>query len=105
MSNINIRGNFTYRGDFEAMLPSGSPVNYAVNDLVLFEGKLFIATASISGHSPDTSSDWVPWGNSRISFRSTIPPEAKVGDTWVNTNTGRFYTFLNDGDTEQWVEL
>lgn len=105
MTDVNITGNFTYRGDFVPTLPSGAPANYSLNDLVLFEGKLYIATALISGQSPDTSSDWVPWGNSRVSFRSTNPPDPKTGDTWVNTNTGRFYTFVNDGDTDQWVEL
>jgi hypothetical protein len=105
MTNINFDGNFNYRGDYSSSYPSGEPSRYQSNDLILFEGKLYIANASIKGESPDTNTNWIPWGNSRVSFRSTKPPNTKIGDTWINSETGKFYTFLDDGDTEQWVEL
>tara|TARA_R110002012_G_scaffold167693_1_gene331134 strand:- start:66 stop:383 length:318 start_codon:yes stop_codon:yes gene_type:complete len=105
MTDIKFNKNLTYRGEFQATTSGGSGFSYSDGDLVLFEGKLFLANGPITGHSPDTSSSWVPWGNSRISFRATSPPDAKIGDTWININTGKFYTFMSDGDTSQWVEL
>jgi hypothetical protein len=97
--------DINYRGEYSSTYPSGEPSSYYVNDAVLFEGKLFIATESIRGENPDTNSAWVPWGNSRISFRDTEPPDPKVGDNWVIPATGKLYTFIDDTDTKQWVEL
>ena len=104
MTNISF-DTFTYRGEYISTFPSGEPSSYEQNDLVLFEGKAFVANAVIIGQSPDTNSSWIPWGNSRVSFRSTQPPDPKLGDKWVNSATGKFYTFMDDGDTKQWVEL
>ena len=104
MTNISL-DTFTYRGDYSPTVPSGEASSYEQNDIVLFEGKLFVANAVIRGQSPDTNSSWLPWGNSRVSFRSTEHPDPKVGDTWINSVTGKFYTFMDDGDTKQWVEL
>lgn len=103
-TNITLQ-NFRYRGDYVATLPNGGPTTYAANDVVLYEGKLFVATQTIKGQTPDTSSLWIPFGNSRLSYRLSSPPDPQVGDTWLNTSTGKFYTFLEDEDSKQWVEL
>jgi len=103
--NIPFNSGFRYRGEYVPVFPSGEPSSYSTSDVVLFEGKLFVANATIRGHSPDTNSNWIPWGNSRISFRSTEPPDPRVGDTWLNTATGKFYTYMEDADSKQWVEL
>ncbi|HCT54549.1 MAG TPA: hypothetical protein DF712_19055 [Balneola sp.] len=97
--------DISYRGEYSSTYPSGEPSRYYTNDAVLFEGKLFVATAAIVGESPDISSRWIPWGNSRISFRDTEPPDPKVGDKWLIPATGKLYTFIDDTDTKQWVEL
>jgi len=104
MTNISL-DTFTYRGEYVPSYPSGEPSSYEKNDVVLYEGKLFVANAFIVGQTPDTNSSWLPWGNSRVSFRNVEPPDPKVGDKWINSATGKFYTFMDDGDTKQWVEL
>jgi hypothetical protein len=39
-------------------------------------------------------------------FISEDPPEdPKVGDSWLDLSTGIKYTWINDGDSFQWVEL
>lgn len=37
---------------------------------------------------------------------ATIPPASPgAGDTWVDSNSGIKYTYIDDGDSQQWVEL
>jgi hypothetical protein len=36
---------------------------------------------------------------------ATAPSNYKVGDEWYDTSTGIFYRRIDDGDTEQWVEV
>jgi len=96
---------YNYRGEYAPSYSSGEISSYSESDLVLFEGKLFVATTYIRGLSPDMSSDWVPWGGSRVSYRANRPPNPQIGDGWLNTNTGRFYTFIKDEDSKQFVEL
>tara|TARA_B100000902_G_C27100299_1_gene808452 strand:- start:102 stop:422 length:321 start_codon:yes stop_codon:yes gene_type:complete len=106
MTNVFLGNNgYTYRGEYVNAFSTGEVSSYSENDLVLFEGKLFVASKYIRGLSPDISSDWVPWGGSRVSYRSNVPPNPQIGDGWLNTNTGRFYTFVEDEDSKQWVEL
>jgi|TARA_R110000851_G_scaffold188715_1_gene338770 hypothetical protein len=95
----------TFRGEFSSTTPTGRPITYIIGDIVLYEGKIFIALNTISGLSPDQTDLWSAWGGSRISYRSTIPTEPLTGDMWFNTNTGTLYTYLDDGETKQFVEL
>ena len=104
MSTNNPNYN-TFRGEWSARHPSGEPRRYFSGDAVLYEGKLFIASNNISVGSPDTNSDWVPEGNSRISYRSTQPPDPRVGDNWFNSATGKLYKYIDDGETKQFVEV
>lgn len=105
MTNTPLPMNNTFRGEFASVSDTGQKFLYSRGDVVLFEGKAFIAAAAISGLSPDLSSDWIPWGSERISFRSTAPPDPQVGDSWVNSATGKRYSYFGDGDTKQWVEF
>jgi hypothetical protein len=36
---------------------------------------------------------------------ATSPTNFKVGDEWYDTSTGIFYRRIDDGDSEQWVEV
>mgnify|MGYP003133926186 CR=1 FL=1 len=95
----------TFRGEFSSTTSSGRPNTYPLGSLVLYEGKMFIANNTIVGLSPDQTDLWSAWGGSRLSYRSTTPPDPLTGDMWLNTNTGRLYTYLDDGETKQFVEL
>ncbi len=95
----------TYRGEYSPTNDKGGASFYAVGDLVIYEGKLFYARFNIKGLSPDLTDDWVPWGGSRVSYRSTTPPDPMVGDKWVNKANGRMYTYFDDGESKQFVEF
>lgn len=43
--------------------------------------------------------------NKPFSYSTTAPSLPEAGDKWVNANTGIEYTYINDGDTSQWVDL
>ena len=92
-------------GEYAATYPTGESIQYNFGDAVLFEGKLFVASVAINFGSPDINPDWIPLGNSRISYRNTIPPDPKIGDKWFNSGTGKLYTYIDDGETKQFVEL
>ena len=95
----------TFRGEFSSTTSSGRPNTYNLGSLVLYEGKIFVASNTIFGLSPDQTDLWSAWGGSRLSYRSTAPTEPLTGDMWFNTNTGTLYTYLDDGETKQFVEL
>jgi|TARA_R110000850_G_scaffold127665_1_gene246822 hypothetical protein len=97
--------NSTFLGEYRTRYPSGETITYEANSIVLYEGKLFISTARILSGSPDTNNNWSPLGNSRVSYRDTQPPDPRIGDTWFNSTTGKLYTFIDDGETKQFVEL
>ena len=94
-----------FRGEFNASHPTGEPRSYSVGEKVLYEGKLFVALSNIQGESPDNNSSWVGLGSTRVSYRNTRPQDPEVGDMWVNYANGRTYTFIDDGENKQFVEL
>ena len=52
------------------------------------------------------SSTWVPGtAASKVTRTATAPSSPTVGDRWVHDTTGVEYLYLNDGDSNQWVEL
>ena len=38
-------------------------------------------------------------------FSATAPVDPKVGDRWLDSETGIEYTYFNDGTSSQWVEI
>ena len=94
-----------FRGEFNASHPTGEPRSYSVGEKVLYEGKLFVALSNIQVESPDNNSSWVCLGSTRVSYRNTRPQDPEVGDMWVNYANGRTYTFIDDGENKQFVEL
>jgi len=107
MSNFNSNYNNldSFRGEFNPLHPTGEARTYRSGDSVIFEGKIFVANNIIQGETPDSNSNWIPLGSTRVSYRDIQPPDPKVGDMWVNSSTGKFYTFMDDGETKQFVEL
>tara|TARA_R110002020_G_scaffold471948_1_gene699483 strand:+ start:479 stop:784 length:306 start_codon:yes stop_codon:yes gene_type:complete len=94
-----------YRGEFKPSADSGGFNIYLKGDVVLYEGKLFYADEEVRGLSPDQTDTWLPWGGSRLSYRSIKPQDPKIGDMWLNSGTGKLYTYFDDGDTKQFVEF
>jgi len=44
-------------------------------------------------------------GGGGFSHSTTPPGSPSEGDRWVDEDTGIGYTYYNDGNTSQWVEL
>jgi len=44
-------------------------------------------------------------GGIKYTFSATAPVSPTVGDIWVDTLDGTKLTYINDGDSYQWVEL
>ena len=40
----------------------------------------------------------------RFFYQNTSPAGPLVGDRWMNSDTGREYVYINDGDSSQWVQ-
>ena len=51
---------------------------------------------SVNGHTGDVSI---------ISYSDTPPSNPGAGDLWFESDTGSFFAYLNDGDSNQWVEI
>lgn len=44
-------------------------------------------------------------GRISLTYASTPPASAQVADQWFNSSSGRFFIYMNDGDSNQWVEI
>ena len=42
--------------------------------------------------------------NAVVFTQNTVPSSANVGNIWINSDSGRQFLYLNDGDSSQWVE-
>jgi hypothetical protein len=42
---------------------------------------------------------------STFAFSSFPPNDAKVGDRWIDSDLGQEFIYINDGDSNQWIEL
>lgn len=38
-------------------------------------------------------------------FETTFPTEPFVGQVWADLESGKFYVYVNDGDSQQWVQV
>jgi hypothetical protein len=43
--------------------------------------------------------------NTEFYFSNTAPSPAVVGDTWVHSETGIHYKYIDDGNSSQWVDV
>jgi len=58
----------------------------------------------VQGPKGDTG-DQGPPGESTFTYAPSPPSPAAHGDRWFNSTTGRYFTYFNDGDSYQWVEI
>jgi hypothetical protein len=48
---------------------------------------------------------FVSGGTVKFDAQSTAPTSPTAGDFWFNTNNGILYQYVNDGDSNQWVDI
>lgn len=84
------------------------------SDLVAF-GEDTISLIAGSGVSLTTNPSGSPYKSltigvdttsvAKFTTSSSAPASPAAGDRWLNSTTGIFYTYVNDGDSSQWVDL
>jgi hypothetical protein len=115
-----------FLGRWRAYDVNGNQITYYPGDLVIFrtsEGfeSTYLATittnrtplsglnggwvslggtgSTISGSSGGTG------GRISLTYASSPPASPQVADQWFNSSSGRFFIYMNDGDSNQWVEI
>ena len=67
-----------------------------------------IVTVDAKGRLTNVSTVAVSAGSQSINAvvftQNTVPASANVGNIWINSDSGRQFLYLNDGDSSQWVE-
>lgn len=46
----------------------------------------------------------VSFGAIHAFYQNTLPTSPAAGDRWFHSDTGKEYVFIDDGNTNQWVE-
>lgn len=68
-----------------------------------------ITSAGTSGQVLKSNGTSAPtWGDIAVvavTYSATAPSSPNEGDKWIDSATGAEYTYINDGDSSQWVEL
>lgn len=83
-------------------VPVAGDLDFGELALNYTDGKLYYKK------SDGTTIDYFSAGNSggsTFTVADTVPPTASSGDQWLDTNTGVKYTYVNDGTSNQWIEL
>lgn len=44
-------------------------------------------------------------GGSTVTVSSSPPGSPAIGDVWIDSDTAIYYTYVDDGDSDQWVEF
>jgi hypothetical protein len=52
---------------------------------------------------------WMPediqgGGGASVDVSTTAPTTPQSGNLWLNTTTGKLYIYINDGDSQQWIQ-
>jgi hypothetical protein len=67
---------------------------YAQNDLSNVTNEDFLLKAESSGFS----------GGASVDVGTNPPAEPEQGNIWFNSNNGKLFVYINDGDSTQWVQ-
>lgn len=97
-----------YKGYFREYDTRGYANNYGIGDVVIFEGQQYVCTANNKATLPTKRN--APWkvltaDYENIYLSEDQPLDADVGDRWLDKNTGRMYTYIEDINGFHWVEF
>tara|TARA_R100000008_G_C3541985_1_gene145295 strand:- start:321 stop:614 length:294 start_codon:yes stop_codon:yes gene_type:complete len=90
---------------YKSFSANGSPSRYHKGDRVRFAGKTFIANNDVEGLSPNQSDIWEEVTHN-VKYSSGLNPHINPneGDRWLDTSSGKLYTYIDAGSNLQWVE-
>lgn len=97
-----------YRGIYREYDPRGYDIVYNVGDVVDFAGKKYIAIERNKKSLPTKKESlWKEYTGDyeNYFYGSDEPLNASVSDRWVDTATGRMYTYIEDKNGFHWVEF
>ena len=115
--------NINFLGKWRAYDVNGVQVTYNPGDLVIYtassgaESTYFATQRTTRTPLPGINGGWVPLGVSNASisggtggrinltYSSSPPASPEIADQWFNSVSGRFFIYMNDGDSDQWVEI
>ena len=84
-------------------VPQTSDLDYGELALNYTDEKLYFKNASNIVKYFSTSATASSGG--KITVSATAPANPSAADQWLDSNTGIKYTYIDDGDSSQWVEL
>lgn len=77
----------------------------AVGDLSYGELAINYADGVLYYKKSDDTIQQIGGSGGSFTYASTAPSSPSSGDSWVDSNSGVQYVYINDGDSSQWVEL
>jgi len=98
---INLRGNYRKYDK------NGKLNVYNVGDVVRYNSKQYIATATIIDEIPiQKNTSWREFETStKFYFSKDEPSNTNEGDRWLDAVSGRMFTRVRDDDEFVWAEL
>ena len=81
---------------YDGTLQGGTSL--AKNDLTNVSNSVFAAKATAAGVGGGGG------GSTTVSVGSSLPSSPSNGNLWLNTNNGSLYVYINDGDSNQWIQ-
>ena len=96
------------RGNYVPVNKIGTPVVYEPGDEVLYGGGRFksLKRNTYLDGTPDNANIWERLSQTFTHSNGDSPhPNPNVGDEWYDKTSGILFKFLNDGNSDQWVEI
>jgi hypothetical protein len=110
-------------GKWRAYDVNGRQITYNTGDLVIFtdtsgtESTYLAVKQTTRTPLSGLNGGWVGFGSASsgivgatggrisLSYSSSPPASPQIADQWFNSSSGRFFIFMNDGDSNQWIEI
>jgi hypothetical protein len=93
---------------FKATDPSGDCIQYSQGDIVVRNGKSYVAKiAPVLCLPPENKDSGWELVSTTVTYynSSTAPIGINPGDEWFNPDTGKLYKYIVDADSKQWVQI
>lgn len=99
---IGSRGEIFYDDDNRTLRvydgTNAGGIGLAKEDLTNVSNSIFAAKAAAAGIEGGGG------GNTTVSVGPILPSSPTNGNLWLNTNNGSLYVYINDGDSNQWIQ-
>jgi len=78
--------------------------DYLVGDMVVDDDIAYLATADNTNDQPPSANWTKVGGGSGVWLGDTPPADKETYPVWFKTDTGKTWTWYDDGDTTQWIQ-